>query len=422
MAEVQEEIVNGVREFIRKEVDPIAREYELEDKYPFELVEKMKEMGLFGAIIGPEYGGLGLDLVTYAAVIEELSRAWMSVAGILNSHLIMAHAVASYGTEDQRREYLPQFASGEKRGGLCLTEPGAGSDVQSIQTVAQRAGDAYVVNGAKTFITNSRYGNTFLLLARTDIHADPPRRGMSLFIAEKGSGFQVLRDIHKLGYHGIETCELRFEAYSVPAKNLLGGEEGRGFYQVLGSLEVGRINVAARGVGLAQAALDDSVRYAQEREAFGHPIAEFELIQKKLAWMATKIEAARLLTHQAATLKQENRRCDMETGMAKLFATEAAAEASLEAIRIHGGYGYTKDFNVERYYRDAPLLLVGEGTNEIQETIIARQLVRRHPLEEGRRNKDVTTCGPEDSGGGAVRCGTVCHVAAGGLRGRYHQD
>lgn len=380
MADLQQEIVEGVKEFIRKEVLPVVREHDSEDRYPFELVEKMKVMGLFGAIIPLEYGGLGLDLVTYAAIVEELSRAWMSVAGILNSHLIMAHAVATFGTEKQRREYLPQFASGEKRGGLCLTEPEAGSDVQSIQTVAVRTENAYVINGAKTFITNSRYGNTFLLLARTDTEANPPRKGMSLFIAEKSSGFNVLRDIHKVGYHGIETCELRFEDFAVPAKNLLGGAEGQGFYQVLGSLEVGRINVAARGVGLAQAALDDSLRYAQQRVAFQHPIAEFELIQKKLAWMATKIEAARLLTQQAAELKSQNQRCDMETGMAKLFATEAAAEASLEAIRIHGGYGYTKDFNVERYYRDAPLLLVGEGTNEIQETIIARQLVQRNPL------------------------------------------
>lgn len=337
----------------------------------------MKAMGLFGAIIPEAYGGLGLDFVTYARIIEEIARVWMSVAGILNSHLIMAWAVLTYGTEAQRRRYLPRFATGERRGGLCLTEPDAGSDVQAIRTTARRDGGGWRLNGAKMFITNGRYGDTFLVLARTDPDADPPRRGMSLFVVEKGPGFHVLRDIPKLGYRGVETCEIRFEDVFVPDENLVGGQEGRGFYHVLGALEVGRINVAARGVGLAQAAFEAAVRYADQRRAFGQPIAEFELIQKKLAWMATKIEAARLLTLRAAERKARGERADLDAGMAKLFATETAQEAALEAMRIHGGYGYTEDFPVERYYRDAPLLVIGEGTNEIQETVIARQLLQR---------------------------------------------
>lgn len=363
--------------FAEREIRPLAAAYEREDRYPFELVEKMKEMGLFGAIIPQEYGGLGLDYVTYARIIEEIARVWMSVAGILNSHLIMAWAVLTYGTEAQRRHYLPRFATGERRGGLCLTEPDAGSDVQGIRTTARRDGDGYRLNGAKMFITNGRYGDTYLVLARTDPAATPPRRGMSLFVVEKGPGFVVLRDIPKLGYRGVETCEIRFEDMYVPADNLVGGEEGQGFRQVLGALEVGRINVAARGVGLARAAFEAAIRYADQRRAFGQPIAEFELIQKKLAWMATKIEAARLLTLRAAERKARGERADLEAGMAKLFATETAQEAALEAMRIHGGYGYTEDFPVERYYRDAPLLVIGEGTNEIQETVIARQLLRR---------------------------------------------
>jgi alkylation response protein AidB-like acyl-CoA dehydrogenase len=370
-------VVEAVRVFAEREIRPLAAAYEREDRYPFELVEKMKEMGLFGAIIPQEYGGLGLDYVTYARIIEEITRVWMSVAGILNSHLIMAWAVLTYGTEAQRRRYLPRFATGERRGGLCLTEPDAGSDVQGIRTTARRDGDGYRLNGAKMFITNGRYGDTYLVLARTDPAAMPPRRGMSLFVVEKGPGFVVLRDIPKLGYRGVETCEIRFEDVYVPADNLVGGEEGQGFRQVLGALEVGRINVAARGVGLARAAFEAAIRYADQRQAFGQPIAEFELIQKKLAWIATKIEAARLLTLRAAERKARGERADLEAGMAKLFATETAQEAALEAMRIHGGYGYTEDFPVERYYRDAPLLVIGEGTNEIQETVIARQLLRR---------------------------------------------
>jgi alkylation response protein AidB-like acyl-CoA dehydrogenase len=363
-------VVEAVRVFAEREIRPLAAAYEREDRYPFELVEKMKEMGLFGAIIP-------LDYVTYARIIEEITRVWMSVAGILNSHLIMAWAVLTYGTEAQRRRYLPRFATGERRGGLCLTEPDAGSDVQGIRTTARRDGDGYRLNGAKMFITNGRYGDTYLVLARTDPAAMPPRRGMSLFVVEKGPGFVVLRDIPKLGYRGVETCEIRFEDVYVPADNLVGGEEGQGFRQVLGALEVGRINVAARGVGLARAAFEAAIRYADQRQAFGQPIAEFELIQKKLAWIATKIEAARLLTLRAAERKARGERADLEAGMAKLFATETAQEAALEAMRIHGGYGYTEDFPVERYYRDAPLLVIGEGTNEIQETVIARQLLRR---------------------------------------------
>lgn len=378
---MQKHVLDTVKEFAEREIRPIAREYEHKNQYPFEIVERMKELGLFGLTISDEYGGAGLDCVTYALIIEEITRVWMSISGIINSHLIMAYVVEHYGTEDQKKRFLPHFASGEKRGGLALTEANAGTDVQNIQTVARREGDRYIINGTKMFITNSMHGNTFALLAKTDKEARPAHKGMSMFIIEKGHpGFKVVRELDKLGYKGLDTCELVFEDFEVPADNLVGGVEGQGFYNVMSALELGRINVAARGVGIARACFEDSIRYAQQRVTFGKPICEHQAIQIKLADMATKLEAAKLLLLQAATMKDKGIRCDLEAGMAKLFATELCVEASLEAMRIHGGYGYIKEFDIERYYRDAPLMAIGEGTNEIQRSIISRGMVKKYKV------------------------------------------
>lgn len=378
-SEARRGIVNTIREFVRREVTPVASQMEHADEYPVELVERMKELGLFGAIIPEEYGGLELDIGTYALVIEELCRGWMSLSGILNSHLIMSYMVATNGTQEQKERFLPLMASGEKRGGICITEPNAGSDVQSIETRAVRDGDEYVVNGSKTLITNGRNGNTFALVTKTDPDADPPRRGMSIFIAEKGPGFNVIRDVPKLGYKGLDTCELSFDDYRVSGGNLIGGEEGRGFYQIMSGLEVGRVNVAARCVGIARAALEDATKYAQQRETFGKPIAEHQAIQMMLAKMATQLQAAHLMVMNAADKKDRGERADLEAGMAKLFASEMCMQVALDAMRIHGGYGYTQDLNVERHFRDAPLMLIGEGTNEIQQLVIARNLLKEHP-------------------------------------------
>jgi alkylation response protein AidB-like acyl-CoA dehydrogenase len=372
-------VLDAVDRFLEVDVRPHAHRLESEDAYPTEMVEKMKDLGLFGCTIAQEYGGLGLSTSTYAKIVERISAVWMSVSGIINSHLIMASAVQRHGTEVQRRHYLPKFATGELRGGIGLTEPDCGTDLQAIRTVAVRDGDRYVVNGAKTWISNSMYGNTIALLVKTDLTAQPRHKGMSLFIAEKGPGFTVARKLEKLGYRGIDTCELVFENYIVPADCLIGGVEGRGLQQVLSGLELGRINVAARGVGVARAALQESVVYAQQRRTFGKPIAEHQAIQLKLGDMATRVEASRLLVESAARAFDRGERCDMEAGMAKLFATESAMENALEAMRIHGAYGYSREFNIERYFRDAPLLLIGEGTNEMQRLIIARQLIERNP-------------------------------------------
>jgi alkylation response protein AidB-like acyl-CoA dehydrogenase len=372
-------ILDTLDRFLATEVKPHVHKLEHDDIYPAEIVEKMKEMGLFGCLISPEYGGLGLSTVTYAKIIERISAVWMSVSGIVNSHLIMAMAVQRNGTEDQKRKYLPRFATGELRGGIALTEADAGTDLQAIRTVARREGDQYVVNGSKMWITNSLYGNCLALLVKTDPKAEPRHKGMSLFIAEKGEGFTVSRKLEKLGYKGIDTCALSFENYLVPADRLVGGVEGRGLQQILGGLELGRINVAARGLGIAQAALDEAVTYSQLRKTFGKPICEHQAIQLKLGEMATRTQAARLLVYAAAQAYDRGDRCDMEAGMAKYFATEAGQENSLEAMRIFGGYGYSKEHNVERLYRDAPLLLIGEGTNELQRIIIAKQLIERNP-------------------------------------------
>ena len=378
--DVREEMVQTIRRFVQREVIPVASELEHRNEYPQALADRMKELGLFGATIPAEYGGLGLDSTTYVMIIEELCVGWMSLSGILNTHLLLAYILRTHGTEAQKKRFLPRMATGEERGALCLTEPHAGSDAQRIRTTAVRQGDFYVVNGSKMFVTNARYGTVYALAAKTAPNADPPYRGISLFVAEKGPGITVSRDIDKLGYKGVETCEVLFEDYRVPAENLIGGKEGEGFRHVMSGLEVGRINIAARAVGVARAAFEHAIRYAQQRETFGKPIAEHQAIQLKLADMATKIEAARLLTHQAANKKDRGERCDVEAGMAKLFASETCHEVALEAMRVFGGYGYTKEFPVERFYRDAPLMIIGEGTNEIQRLVIARQLIKRYQI------------------------------------------
>ncbi len=373
-------ILDSVDRFLERDVKPYAHELEANDTYPDEIVEKMKGLGLFGATIGPDYGGLGLSATTYARIVERVAAVWMSVSGIFNSHLIMAAAVERFGTEDQKRRYLPRFASGELRGGIALTEPDCGTDLQAVRTRARRDGEDYIVDGTKTWITNSIEGGIRAVLVKTDPQAAPRHKGMSLLLIEKGAGFKVARKLDKLGYRGIDTAELVFEACRVPRHNLIGGEEGRGLQQILSGLELGRINVAARGVGIARAALQEALAYAQVRKTFGKPICEHQAIQIKLADMATQVEAARLLVEAAARAYDSGQRCDLEAGMAKLFATEAALANSLEAMRIHGAYGYSKEFNIERYYRDAPLLAIGEGTNELQRIVIARELVKRNPV------------------------------------------
>lgn len=378
--EQEQLILDMLDRFLDQEVKPHVWQLEHDDEYPFKIVEKMKEMGLFGCTIDPEYGGLGLSTTTYAKIIIRMSTVWMSLTGIINSHLIMAAAVERNGTEEQKRKYLPRFATGELRGGVGLTEPDCGTDLQAIRTVARREGDEYVINGSKMWITNGYHGNCFALLVKTDPQAQPRHKGMSLFIAEKGPGFKVSRQLEKLGYKGIDSTELVFEDYRVPADRLVGEVEGKGLQMVLNGLELGRINVAARGVGVAQAALDESVKYSQQRKTFGKPICEHQAIQLKLGEMATRVEAGRLLTLKAAEAYDKGERCDMEAGMAKYFSTEAAVENSMEALRIHGGYGYSKEYLVERFYRDAPLLVIGEGTNEMQRIIIAKQLIERNRI------------------------------------------
>jgi alkylation response protein AidB-like acyl-CoA dehydrogenase len=374
------QVLDTIERWVEREVRPIARRYDQADDYPTELVAQMRELGLFGATIGQEWGGLGLSAATYARIVARIAQAWMAPTGIFNSHLIMAACVERHGTEEQKTHYLPRFATGELRGGIGLTEPDAGTDLQGIRMVARFDGRDYVLNGTKTWITNGVYGTCFAVLAKTDPDAQPRHRGMSMFIAEKGEGFSVGRKLKKLGYRAIDSAELVFEDFRVSPVRLVGGVEGRGFQHAVGGLELGRINVAARGVGLATAALNDSLQYSQQRRTFGKPICQHQAIQLKLADMATRVEAARLLVEQAAKKYDTGERCDMEAGMAKLFASEAAVENSLEAMRVFGGYSYSVDFDVERYYRDSPLMCIGEGTNEMQRIIIARQLVERNPV------------------------------------------
>ena len=376
--EARAQIVAMVRDFVRREVEPVAAELDREDRVPHDLIDQMKELGLFGITVPEEYGGLGLDYTTFAAIFEELSRGFMSLSGAIGTHHILTYVLTHYGTEEQKRRLLPDLAAGRKRGGLALTEPSGGTDVANLQTTAAKDGEEYRINGTKMFITNGRYGDAFCLLARTDREAEPKHRGLSCFVVEKGGpGFKVGRDLDKLGYRGLDTCELIFDDYPVPADNLIGGEEGAGFGQVMSGLETGRINVAARAVGVAQAAFEAAIRYSQQRESFGKPIADHQAIQLKLADMATKIRAARLLVYDAAARKDGGERVDLESGMAKLFASEVCGEVAMEAMRIHGGYGFIKESPVERYYRDAPLMIIGEGTNEVLRLVIARQLLRR---------------------------------------------
>jgi alkylation response protein AidB-like acyl-CoA dehydrogenase len=375
-------ILATVRKFLEREVAPVATEMEHRNEYPDEIVEGMKRLGLFGANIPEEYGGLDLSYTVFAMIFEEISRVWMGLAGILGTHTVLADVLARFGTEEQKRKYLPIMARGEKRGAICLSEPHAGTDLQSIRTTAERRGDHYLINGSKMWITNGRRAQLLLILAKTDKDATPAHRGISAFIAEKGpAGLAVSRDIDKLGYKSLETCELLFEDFRVPAENLIGGREGEGFRQVMTGLEAERLNVAARGLGIARAAFEEAIKYSQQRRTFGKPISEHQAIQLKLADMATKIEASRLLIYSAAEKKDKGERCDLEAGMAKLFATEAAQECSLEAMRILGGNGYAKDFPVERYYRDAPLLIIGGGTNELQRLIIARNLLKKYSID-----------------------------------------
>ncbi len=379
---MREDIVRGIRQFVEREVLPVASQLEHRDEYPTKIIEGMKELGLFGANVPQQYGGLGLDYTTFAMIVEELARGWMSIVGPLGTHSVICDIIHRFGTDAQRQRFLPGLASGERRGGLALSESDAGTDVERLRTTATRCEGGYRVNGSKMWITNGRHGNTFVLAAKTNPAADPPRAGISAFVIEKGgSGFTVARDIDKLGYKGVETCELAFHDFFVPAENLIGEREGEGFKQIMTGLESERINVAARGVGLARAAFEDALRYSRQRHTFGKPICEHQTIQIKLADMATKIEAARLLVYSAAEKKDQGQRCDLEAGMAKLFATEAAQEISLEALRVFGGAGYSKDFPIERYYRDAPLLIVGGGTNELQRLIIAKALIAKYPAD-----------------------------------------
>src|SRR5258706_5443760 len=375
------QILDAIGKWLDRDVRPHVMRVEHDDIYPAEMVEQMKALGLFGATIAPEFGGLGLSASTYARIVATISEVWMSLTGIFNSHLIMAACVQRFGTAAQKQHYLPRFATGEIRGGLALTEPDCGTDLQAIRTRAvKRGNDSYVINGTKTWISNGIEGSCFALLVKTDPEAQPRHKGMTMFLAEKGKGFRVGRKLEKLGYKGIDSAELVFEDYVVPADRLIGGDEGRGFHHAIGGLELGRINVAARGVGVAAAALKDSVAYSQVRKTFSKPICQHQAIQLKLGDMATRVEAARLLVENAARAYDTGRRCDMEAGMAKLFLSEAALEHATEAMRIHGGYGYSKEYPIERYYRDAPLMCIGEGTNEMQRIIIAKQLIERNRI------------------------------------------
>ncbi|MFF1258519.1 acyl-CoA dehydrogenase family protein [Streptomyces sp. NPDC058321] len=374
-------IVETVRNFVDREVKPVVRELEHADTYPEALIEQMKDLGIFGLAIPEEYGGTPVSTPCYVLITEELARGWMSLAGAMGGHTVVSKLLLQFGTDEQKNRYLPKMATGEIRSTMALTEPGGGSDLQAMRTVARRDGDSYVVNGGKTWITNSRRSQLIALLCKTDPAAEPKHRGISILLAEHGPGLTVSRDLPKLGYKGVESCELTFDDYRVPAGALLGGVEGKGFGQMMKGLETGRLQVASRALGVGRAAFEDALRYAQERETFGEPIYKHQSIGNYLADMATSLTAARQLTLYAAREADAGRRVDMEAGMAKLFASETAMEIALNAVRIHGGYGYSTEFDVERYFRDAPLMIVGEGTNEIQRNVIVRQLVSRGGLD-----------------------------------------
>jgi alkylation response protein AidB-like acyl-CoA dehydrogenase len=386
----QRAITEMVRQFVDNEVIPIAEEYDHEDKFPERVVEQMKELGLFGVTIPEEYGGMGLDLTTYAMIVEELSRGWISVSGIVNTHFIGSYLLMKFGTDEQKEHFLPKMATGQIRAAFSLSEPEVGSDVQGIKSVAKKRDDGkWELNGQKMWVTNGLMSGVVFVLMKDDPKADPPYKGMTCFITEKepgaaeNPGLTIPPKIKKMGYKGVESTELVYDGYKCPPDRILGGEEaglGEGFRQMMDALEVGRVNVAARGVGIAQRALELALRYSQERKAFGKPIAKHQAIQFKLADMGTKVEAARLLTLKAARLKDAGERSDLEAGMAKLFASETGKEVVEEAFRIHGGYGYSKEYEIERLYRDAPLLLIGEGTSEIQRMVIGKKLLERNRI------------------------------------------
>ena len=385
LTDTQKAIVETVREFVEKDVIPVADEMEHRDEFPEKIVEQMKELGLFGLNVSEEYGGIGENLTTYALTVVELARGWMSLSGVLNTHFMGNYLIDKFGTEEQKEKYLPRMATGEIRAALAMSEPEAGSDVQAIRTKAIRDGDEYVINGQKMWLTNGLRAGIVMTLVKTDPSADPPHKGMSMLIVEKEPGepkpfptLDVGKNIEKMGYKGVETTEMSFSDHRIPVSQLLGTEEGQGFRQVLDGLEIGRVNVAARAVGLATRAFEEAIRYAQERKAFGKPISDHQAVQIHLAEMGTSLEAARLMLLQAAQKKSAGERSDLEAGMAKLFASEACHEITLKALRVHGGYGYSKEFTIERLYRDAPFLLIGEGTSEIQKLVIARRLLERY--------------------------------------------
>ena len=375
--EEERAVVETVRDFVNRDVKPVAQELDHTNTYPEKLVEQMKHLGIFGLAIPEPWGDVRVSTPCYALVTEELSRGWMSLAGAMGGHTVVAKLILDHGTQEQKDTYLPRMATGELRATMALTEPGGGSDLQAMRTTARRDGDHYVVNGSKTWITNARRSDLVALLCKTDPAAEPAHKGVSILLAEKGPGFTLSRDLPKLGYKGVESCELSFDDFRVPSSTLLGEHEGRGFAQMMRGLEIGRIQVAARALGVGRAALEDALRYAQERESFGVPIWKHQSIGNYLAEMVTKLTAARQLVLHAARRFDSGERADMEAGMAKLFASETAMQIALDAVRIHGGYGYSTEFDVERYFRDAPLMIVGEGTNEIQRGVIARQLVSR---------------------------------------------
>ena len=379
-ADEEAAFLDAIDKWVQKDVRPVVMKHDHGDIWPADLVAQMADMGLFGATIGQEYGGLGLPCVTYAKIVSHIASYWMAITGIFNSHLIMACAVERFGTPAQKAYWLPKFATGEIRGGLALTEPNAGTDLQAIRTTAVRDGDDYVINGTKTWISNAINGSCFALLVKTDPKADPRYRGMSLFIAPKGPGFTTGKKFEKLGYHAIDSAELIFEDYRIPAANLIGGVEGQGFFQTTSGLELGRINVAARGVGLAEGSLRLATEYAQLRQTMGKPIAEHQAIQLYLGEMVTRARAARLLTFDAAEAYDRGERCDMQAGMAKYFASEAAVENSQTAMRIYGGYSYSTEYDIERFYRDSMFMCIGEGTNEMQRMIVAKQWLKANKI------------------------------------------
>ena len=387
LTDTQKAIIETVREFVEKEVIPVAEELEHKDEFPEKIDEGMKEMGLFGLTVPEEYGGVGESLMTYALTVVELARGWMSLSGILNTHFMGCYLINKFGTDEQKQKHLPRMATGEIRAALAMSEPEAGSDVQAIRTKAIRDGDDYVVNGQKMWLTNGLRSGIVMTLVKTDPEADPPHRGMSMLIVEKepgeakpAPGLDCGKNIEKMGYKGIETIEMTFSDFRTPVASLLGSEEGQGFRQVLDGIEVGRVNVSARAVGVATRAFEEAIRYSQERKAFGKPISQHQAIQIHLAEMGTTLEAAKLMLYSAAEKKSSGERSDLEAGMSKLFASEACHEIVLKSLRVHGGYGYSKEFTIERLYRDAPFLLIGEGTSEIQKTVIARRLLEKYKI------------------------------------------